>query len=309
MLPSSRDCRTAPRHTGVWSVQATLVLLATACASESTQDDAAPHTGDSGQLGNNGATALADASIQQAGASSASSQESFPSPTRRDELDASATPARSRPDAMTVLDDAGVGVPDASDILDASGAQTESDASPSLSLDASSTASEPSLDEGEDAGTEPIDAGSLDPDTGIGCYQIDVHRCDCSLAEAMCTNSGGIWTEGCTSCLADAGQPSSDTTPTRPAAGCYVPQDFACDCQLSEIACSGVAGIWTDACETCGVPDTDGGLSSATTAPDAGAPPVGCYLPEEFACDCSLPEAACGSNGGIWTEGCMSCTE
>ena len=63
-----------------------------------------------------------------------------------------------------------------------------------------------------------------------------------------------------------------------------------------------------------------GGEDATTTAPTepqtetqqeqpAREGPEGCYIPPQMMCDCTLVEADCSEDVGVWTAGCMSCAK
>ncbi len=129
-----------------------------------------------------------------------------------------------------------------------------SDLGKATGTDAGGTDGEPSPP--ADGGSR-VDGGTPAPSTGLGCYMQEIHVCDCELDEAACGEAEGIWTDGCDRCSeteADAGALGANTSTDAGAGaelGCYMPADFACDCELDEGACAGVEGIWTDGCSSC----------------------------------------------------------
>ena len=112
----------------------------------------------------------------------------------------------------------------------------------------------------------------VDP-ADFACYDVGVHRCDCSaeLCDGTgdtCTAAGGIWTDACTSCSCDA--PTVDPTvfwACYDIAGSIGGTAHACVCDqavLSEGMCTTAGGIWTDQCTECTYP--------SCSATDSGPP-------------------------------------
>ena len=76
-----------------------------------------------------------------------------------------------------------------------------------------------------------------------GCYDVSIHKCDCSKTEAECTAAGDphlSWTAGCTSCV-----PFSDGPE-----GCYDVTEHKCDCSIAEADCA-APFVWTPGCDSC----------------------------------------------------------
>jgi len=101
-----------------------------------------------------------------------------------------------------------------------------------------------------------------------------------------------------------------------------------CNAELcNEPACTAAGGIWTDGCNSCSCESFTGGddddnndTDSPTPSPVTGSPTTGspaCYDPtgtigetaNQCVCDADYcNETVCLVAGGIWTDGCTSCS-
>ena len=140
--------------------------------------------------------------------------------------------------------------------------------------------------DGETAETTPSDAAASDAavsaegdadesmssetdgnDVNPGCYDTNVHMCDCSRDQSACESAGQTWTEHCecrdgvtqeeSPSQGDQGnseaEGDSDQSGGRPGPeGCYDPTSHMCDCDIDEAACAESGGLWVPGCTSCG---------------------------------------------------------
>jgi hypothetical protein len=129
--------------------------------------------------------------------------------------------------------------------------------------------------------------------SGDGCYDIDVHQCDCSVDEEHCEQVlNHIWTDGCRSCDASEGvdHPECDREHSW---GCFDQAQHACDCTISQATCNQnmSTDTWTHQCWSC-----------------CWHSVWGCYEPSS-GCLCQIPEGACARDfpAATWSFRCHEC--
>ncbi|OLQ15464.1 hypothetical protein AK812_SmicGene314 [Symbiodinium microadriaticum] len=84
--------------------------------------------------------------------------------------------------------------------------------------------------------------------TGTGCYDVETHRCDCTVTETQCLARQGHWTDTCRSCDATTNEQHPDCQ-RQYSWGCFDEASHACQCTVSERACDAAAGkTWTHEC-------------------------------------------------------------
>lgn len=140
-----------------------------------------------------------------------------------------------------------------------------------------------------------------------GCYRVESHACDCSLDEAACDESGGVWTEGCTSCgvTTDAG---ADAAPSPSASGDAANPSDAAHGDAGSDASSPVSSDAGEAppSDAAAAPDATTSADAASEGTRDAATPAaaGCYDPVGHTCACGGDEASCVQMDGIWTDAC-----
>lgn len=162
--------------------------------------------------------------------------------------------------------------------------------------------------------------------TGFGCYDVTVHRCDCSpelCTEEACVATGDFWADACKTCqcgadnggivdtvLDIAGGASTSSNEEKgdinqgleskgKGHGCYDSTVHECQCSdelCGQAACEAFGDVWTDQCRSCQCKE----LTSAKG--------WGCFNIGECSCDSDVcaPDS-CESAGGLWTDQCREC--
>ena len=140
-------------------------------------------------------------------------------------------------------------------------------------------------------------AAEANTGTGAGCYDIETHRCDCTVTETECLARQGHWTDTCRSCDSTTNEQHPDCQ-RQYSWGCFDEASHACQCTVSERACDTAAGkFWTHECWSC-----------------CHGSAWGCFVPgngPESGCHCNLYEGACALDfpDATWSHQCFECEE
>ena len=138
---------------------------------------------------------------------------------------------------------------------------------------------------------------AAEANTGTGCYDIETHRCDCTVTETECLAQQGHWTDTCRSCDSTTNEQHPDCQ-RQYSWGCFDEASHACQCTVSERACDTAAGkFWTHECWSC-----------------CHGSAWGCFVPgngPESGCHCNLYEGACALDfpDATWSHQCFECEE
>ena len=134
--------------------------------------------------------------------------------------------------------------------------------------------------------------------SGIGCYDVQQHKCDCTVTEAACHSQGGTWTDSCRTCDS-ATNVQHPTCQKSYSWGCFVEASHDCDCKVSERVCGETSGKqWTHECWSC-----------------CHTSSWGCYVPgdgAESGCHCDISnEGACklAFPDATWSHQCHACSD